>query len=138
MTPRSIRRAAERKARKLLQKQNRSSAMPARADEAAVLSEPKISNDPAERKQMKAARKAALRELALPEIAAAPEPPTTISPAQLAANRANAQLSTGATSAAGKTTSSMNARDEAAVLSEPKIQTWTGLTRRTVDRKSVV
>src|ERR1700760_3772005 len=53
--------------------------------------------------------------------------------AKLAANRANAQLSSGPRSAAGKAVSSMNAKDEAAPLSAPKIQgIVTGLTGRTV------
>ncbi|HEY7303042.1 MAG TPA: hypothetical protein VH601_02925 [Bryobacteraceae bacterium] len=54
------------------------------------------------------------------------------SQAQIIANRANAQLSTGAKSAEGKAKSSHNAVDEAAVLSEPKIQARTGLTGATV------
>ncbi len=86
MTPRSIRRAAERKQQKLLKKQNRALAM---ADIFSPEPEP------------------------APEII--PEP----SPAQLAANRANAQLSTGPTSSEGKARSSLNA-------------VKTGLTGRTV------
>ncbi|HWF47241.1 MAG TPA: hypothetical protein VG168_09565, partial [Bryobacteraceae bacterium] len=55
-----------------------------------------------------------------------------LSPARLAANRANAQLSTGPKSESGKISSSKNAKDEAASLSEPKIQQVTALTGRTV------
>ncbi len=74
----------------------------------------------AERKQQKLARKAAqqlsnAQTSALPE----PEPAPPISPARLAANRANAQLSTGPTSSDGKAKSSLNA-------------VKTGLTGRTV------
>ncbi|HEX4230288.1 MAG TPA: hypothetical protein VHZ07_16550 [Bryobacteraceae bacterium] len=53
-------------------------------------------------------------------------------PTQIAANRANAQLSTGPKSETGKAISSQNAKDEAAFLSEPKIQQVTALTGRTV------
>lgn len=102
MSPRSIRRAAERQARKLEKRHNSPSVKAARLDEAAVLSAPKTQEeDPAERQAAKQARKAELSE------------------AQLAANRGNAQLSTGPTSDAGKTTSSLNA-------------VKTGLTGRTV------
>jgi hypothetical protein len=52
--------------------------------------------------------------------------------AQRNANRANAQLSTGPRTEQGKAKSSLNAVDEAAVLSEPKIQARPGLTGRTV------
>jgi hypothetical protein len=52
--------------------------------------------------------------------------------ARRAANRANAQLSTGPKSETGKATSSKNANDEAVSLSEPKIQQVTALTGRTV------
>ncbi len=115
MTPRSIRRAAERKGRKLARKAEKQAFMqattaipepempflaiepdlellapavePPRPDDAAPLSEPKMQKPP--------------------------------SPAQLAANRANAQCSTGPRSAAGKQTSCLNA-------------VKTGLTGRTV------
>jgi hypothetical protein len=67
----------------------------------------------AERKAAKLARKAAIQ---LATAAAAPSPATEspdhceeISAAQLAANRANAQLSTGAKTPAGKAVSSLNA-----------------------------
>ena len=77
-----------------------------------------------ERKQRKLARKAALQfENQQPaaahvapavtesaeELDLAPEPVQNISPARLAANRANAQLSTGPTSSAGKANSCLNA-----------------------------
>ncbi|MBV8808714.1 MAG: hypothetical protein JO033_08565 [Acidobacteriaceae bacterium] len=52
--------------------------------------------------------------------------------AQIKANRENAKLSTGAKTESGKAKSSLNAGDEAAVLSVPKIQSVTGLTGRTV------
>ncbi|HEX4229466.1 MAG TPA: hypothetical protein VHZ07_12415 [Bryobacteraceae bacterium] len=55
-----------------------------------------------------------------------------LTPGRLAANRANAQLSTGPKSESGKINSSKNAKDEAAFLSEPKIQQVTALTGRTV------
>ncbi len=58
---------------------------------------------------------------------------STLSPVRLSANRANAQLSTGPTSEAGKSVSCLNTGlDEAAVLSVPKTQAVTGLTGRTV------
>ncbi len=118
MTARSIRRAAERKARKLARKAEKQSFMqaatavpepemplpeaepdlellvpapqPPRPDEAAILSEPKTQTDEA-------------APLSEPKMQ---KPP---SPAQLAANRANAQCSTGPRSAAGKQTSCLNA-----------------------------
>jgi hypothetical protein len=52
--------------------------------------------------------------------------------ARRAAERANAQHSTGPKTESGKSTSSKNAKDEAASLSEPKIQQVTALTGRTV------
>jgi hypothetical protein len=52
--------------------------------------------------------------------------------ARRAAERSNAQLSTGPKTESGKSTSSKNAEDEAASLSEPKIQQVTALTGRTV------
>jgi hypothetical protein len=143
MTPtplnRKARRAAERAARKLQANESTLSAKAARLDEAALLSEPKTQeNGPAER----AARKLQANESTLPQ----PEPPVSelqvteprprgsgpIAPARLSANRANAQLSTGPKSETGKATSSKNAEDEAASLSEPKIQQVTALTGRTV------
>jgi hypothetical protein len=128
MTPRSIRRAAERKARKLARKAEKQAflqaatavpepempfpevepdlelllpaAEPLMPNEAALLSEPKTQTNAA----------------APPSV---PEIERTPSPAQLAANRANAQLSTGPRSAAGKQASCLNA-------------VKTGLTGRTV------
>ncbi|MGH9439460.1 MAG: hypothetical protein ACRD22_16620, partial [Terriglobia bacterium] len=120
MTARSIRRAAERKARKLARKAEKQSFMqaataapepempfpevepdlelpavaplpPQATDEAAPFSEPEIQMDEA----------AILSEPKTQE--------TPPSPAQLAANRANAQLSTGPRSAAGKEVSRLNA-----------------------------
>ncbi len=100
MTPRSIRRAIERKAKK-----------------AALKAEKHFTPEPAE----------------APEILTeALFTPPTISAAQLAANQVNAQLSTGPTTPEGQAKSSLNAGDEAAVLSEPKIQSVTALTGRTV------
>jgi hypothetical protein len=56
-----------------------------------------------------------------------------VSEIQLTANQENAQLSTGPKTEAGKAISSMNARDEPAILSEAKNQKIaTGLTGRTV------
>jgi hypothetical protein len=86
---RKARRAAERTARKRQVKDSALSAKVARQDEAALLSEPKS-----------------------PKFSDGRETPpsiSSISPAQLAANRANAQLSTGPTSEAGKAKSSKNA-----------------------------
>ncbi len=87
MTPRSLRRAAERKQQKFLQKQNRALAM--------------------------------AETFSSPEPDTAPEIIREPSHAQLAANRANAQLSTGPASSEGKARSSLNA-------------VKTGLTGRTV------
>ena len=128
MSPRSIRRAAERNLRKLERKRTALSAKAACPNEAAILSEPKIQGNeaailsepkiqgneaairsepkiqddhPAGRRAAKVARKAAVSE------------------AQLAANRANAQLSTGPVSETGQRISSLNA-------------VKTGLTGRTV------
>ncbi len=89
MTPRSIRRAAERRAKKLARK------VP--ADQTAV-TEPRAS---------------ARGVTAQPTMVAAPisDPHEfqPVTPAQLAANRANAQLSTGPRTAAGRAKSSQNA-----------------------------
>ena len=101
-------------------------AIAARQDDAAVLSEPKIQeNDPAERKARKQESKAANGFVFSPEDAASqfPKPsiqspersdrtrstPPLMSACQLAANRANAQLSTGPKTAEGKTKASLNA-----------------------------
>jgi hypothetical protein len=80
MTPRSIRRAAERRARKLERKQERALAMAAPPDEAIA--------DPCSDRTFPAS-----------------DGP---SPAQLLANRANAQSSTGPKTDAGKAVSSLN------------------------------
>ncbi|MGH9588663.1 MAG: hypothetical protein ACRD3F_17095, partial [Acidobacteriaceae bacterium] len=120
MTARSIRRAAERKAKKLARKAEKQSFLqtatavpepqmpfpafepdlelpapapepPRPADAAAPLSEPTTQTDEA-------------APFSEPKIQK-----TTISPARLAANKANAQLSTGPRSAAGKAVSCLNA-----------------------------
>jgi hypothetical protein len=100
MSPRSIRRAAERRQQKLLKKQNRPATWP--DDEAAVLSEPKVQNGPARQLETQ-------QSTAPPEPLPTPKPAHEVSEAKLAANRANAQLSTGPTSAEGKSKSSLNA-----------------------------
>jgi hypothetical protein len=114
MTPRHIRRAAERRRNKLERKMNASVAIAARQDEAAILIEPKTQeNDPAERTTRKQERKAAngfVFSSSEPQDEirdTAPAPP--ISPSQLAANRANSQLSTGPKTPEGKAKSSSNA-----------------------------
>lgn len=94
MTPRSIRRAAERKARKEMERQacdqaTRSAASPLRARD------PLCWNT--ERDDASATEPHALFS------------PAPLSPQQLAANRANAQLSTGPISSEGKVKSSLNA-----------------------------
>lgn len=82
MTSRSLRRAAERKARKEARKQV--------ADTTSLLpSQPELAESD-------------LAEVAIPA------PPSHPSPARLAANRANAQLSTGPSSSKGKAASSQN------------------------------
>jgi hypothetical protein len=123
MTPRQIRRAAERRHNKLERKMNRSVAIAARQDEAAILSEPKTQeNDSAERAARKQERKAA-NGFVFSSQDAAPSPtldsadvipetvpvPSSLSPSQLAANRANSQLSTGPKTPGGKAKSSLNA-----------------------------
>jgi hypothetical protein len=142
MTARSIRRAAERKARKAAEKQARLQQLAAREDEPAFSQRGEDSiNRPAERK----ARKTAEKETRLQQCMTQQDEPASyqcgedssnrpadeqarlqqptetesVSEARLAANRANAQLSTGARTPQGKATSSMNA-------------VKTGLTGRTV------
>ncbi len=79
----------------------------------------------AERKAIKASEKEARLQQ--------PAQTESISESRLIANRANAQLSTGPRTPEGRAISSMNARDEAALLSVPKTQgVVTGLTGRTV------
>ncbi|MGH9438933.1 MAG: hypothetical protein ACRD22_13815 [Terriglobia bacterium] len=109
MTPRSIRRAAERKARKLARKAEKQSFMPA----ATAVPEPEMPDldFPSPEPPRPADEAAPFSE---PKIQATPP-----SPARLAANQANAQLSTGPRSAAGKAVSRLNA-------------VKTGLTGRTV------
>ncbi|MBV8866152.1 MAG: hypothetical protein JO210_12230 [Acidobacteriaceae bacterium] len=116
MTQRSIRRAAARKARKNEQKKARFQdfgqpvhSSEAEADSYSQRAETMDCND---------------------QDSSAPKSP--LSPARLAANRSNAALSTGPGSIAGKSKSCVNAADEAASLSEPKTQTVTALTGRTV------
>lgn len=87
MTPRSIRRAQERKARKEMERKARKQ-MERKFTQAALNS-----------------GKAAFEETADLEYSEE----TSISPAQLTANRANAQLSTGPTSPEGKAKASLNA-----------------------------
>ena len=92
-------------------------AQAARHDEAALLSEPKIQeNEPAERAARKLEKKNAAvdtQSVGAPSEATGqsmPETtPTTISPARLEANRANAHLSTGPKSEEGKAASRKNA-----------------------------
>jgi hypothetical protein len=116
MTPRSIRRAAERKAMKAARKAERTLAANLETVESAA--EALISHANFEMDQE-------TEPLCYPEPSgdSPVEPllftPSPLSIAQLAANRANAQLSTGPTSQAGRATSSLNA-------------VKTGLTGRTV------
>ncbi len=86
MTPRSIRRAAERKAKKAALKAQKVSANSRSAVAVSAIEE----------------------EVDFPS---EPQPPTPrpVSPAQLSANRANAQRSTGPTSAEGRAKASLNA-----------------------------
>ena len=91
MSPRSIRRAAERRQQKLLKKQNREGALAAAPSAESATDEIAADLD---------------REF--PELAL-PAPPKPVSELRLAANRANAQLSTGPTSPQGKSKSSLNA-----------------------------
>ncbi len=112
MTARSIRRAAERKARKLARKAEKQSLMQA----ATAAAEPEMpfpafepdlelpapAPDPPQLSDEASEPEAQTHE-------AVPEIPKTPSPAQLAANRANAQLSIGPRTAAGKEVSKLNA-----------------------------
>lgn len=94
MTPRSIRRAAERRAKKLARKTQPT---------AAVVAEPTTQQVSAEEQTPSSAALALTPDL-LEALAT-----EFITPAQLAANRANAQLSTGPRTTAGKAKSSQNA-----------------------------
>jgi hypothetical protein len=90
-----------------------------------------------ERKQKKITRKAGQQNsLAMPAAPALESgvcfDSAPISAARLAANRANAEFSTGPKTKEGKTAASLNAGDEAAILSAPKTQARPGLTGRTV------
>ncbi len=104
MTPRSIRRAAERKALKLARKAEKAMPHPAVPAQDAI-EQVRLSDEPAFLSQAKIQ----LDEPAFLSEAKLPEKAPAISPAQLAANRANAQLSTGPTSTTGKAKSSLNA-----------------------------
>jgi hypothetical protein len=96
MTARSIRRAAERKARKASEKELRQQQLSTPQDEPAF---PQRGEDSINRPAEKEAR------LQQPSVETEP----AISEAKLTANRANAQLSTGPRSSAGKAISRMNA-----------------------------
>ncbi len=89
MTPRSIRRAAERRAKKLARK------VPA---DLTAVTEPRAS-----------ARAVTAQPTVFAAPASDPHEFQPVTPAQLAANRANAQLSTGPRTAAGRAKSSKNA-----------------------------
>ncbi len=93
MTPRSIRRAAERKAKKAALKSERHLALESTYSEPAPVVEPEAHHT---------------RETEIPFEAALFEP-SPISAAQLAANQANALLSTGPNTPAGQAKSSLNA-----------------------------
>src|SRR6185437_6194490 len=108
MTARSIRRAAERQARKLARKAE------------------KVGTDLSTATNSQFTESSRLGAAVCPDFFGSSDPqacppilPAPISEAQLAANRANSQLSTGPTSEAGKAKSSLNA-------------VKTGLTGRTV------
>jgi hypothetical protein len=92
MSARSIRRAAERKAERLVAK-------------AGIRSQPTAPTAAQPAAQSTAAAAGCAFSEAQPE----PEPQPSLSDARLTANRANAKLSTGATTAAGRAKSSMNA-----------------------------
>ncbi len=110
MTPRSVRRAQERHARKLARKAEGAAAALERTPE------PKLS--PERERQVDAVNTAAI-PASQPDTEPRPAGSGRMSPARLLGNRANAQLSTGPTSETGRTTSSLNA-------------VKTGLTGRTV------
>ncbi|HEX4228181.1 MAG TPA: hypothetical protein VHZ07_05895 [Bryobacteraceae bacterium] len=94
---------------------------------------------PLNRKARRAAERAARKAVPASESSQSepqltgPRPPGSgLIPRRLAADPTNAQLSTGPKSETGKANSSKDAKDEAAFLSEPKIQQVTALTGRTV------
>ncbi len=124
MTPRSIRRAAERKALKLARKAEKT-AMAAAAPAEDASEQLCFSDEPAPQAcearplQRVSAAKTQPDEPAPFNEAKTPEKAPAISQAQLVANRENAQLSSGPTSLNGKATSCLNA-------------VKTGLTGRTV------
>jgi hypothetical protein len=113
MSPRSIRRAQEHKARKLARKAEKAMTMPVAAGGADVSSAPGVQSTSA------SAPDAHVRPLSPAQPRSEPRPQEAvsskvstapaISPAQLAANRADSQHSTGAKTAAGKETVSFNA-----------------------------
>jgi hypothetical protein len=117
MTPRSIRRAAERKAKKLALKaakqtsNSQTIAGPLETFEPVVLPEPPdfngqadLSESPEPHSEQRARRTFSPQRVDLPYARKGDRP----SPAQLLANRANAQHSTGPKSEAGKAVSSLN------------------------------
>jgi hypothetical protein len=113
MTPRSIRRAQERKAEKLARKAERT-ALPNRDGDGAAVQSVACEARPLQRVGQPAVRMADVAFLNAspgmpletgPEASAA----DPVSPAQLSANRANSQLSTGAKTPEGKQTVSLNA-----------------------------
>ncbi|MGH9437842.1 MAG: hypothetical protein ACRD22_08070, partial [Terriglobia bacterium] len=114
MTARSIRRAAERKARKVARKAEKQSfTQPATAAAEPEMPFPEAEPDlelPAPAPEPpRPDETATVSEPETQTHEAVPEIPKTPSPAQLAANRANAQLATGPRSAAGKAVSKLNA-----------------------------
>ncbi len=112
MTPRSIRRAAERKARKLERKANALAMAAPREGDAPIM--PDLFNDDLY-EQNHIEESLCLAAPTEPESTHSPSPsderntPPSISAAQLAANRANAQLSTGPATPEGKSKTSLNA-----------------------------
>ncbi len=98
MTPRQVRRAAERKAKKQARKAANQLASPG-VNSPLESGAPPIDSDADLRRG----------EACLASFASEFDEASTISPVQLAANRANAQLSTGPTSEIGKAKSSLNA-----------------------------
>lgn len=103
MTPRSIRRAVERHAQKQALKAARNQALPELSAIPASALEPESAAEPLE---TDSPLSLAAPLHSPPQVA---PPAAVISPARLAANRANAQLSTGARTPEGKTRSSLNA-----------------------------
>ncbi len=122
MTARSIRRAQERKARKEMQRTAKTAALQAEKHLAPQAAEPVLAAEPA---TSHAPIRRPLRPVLSESLCWNNEPlddsptqqtkearlftPALLSPAQLAANRANAQLSPGPTSPEGKAKSSLNA-----------------------------